>query len=164
MKDDKKQNYISWDEYFIGLIQLCGMRSKDPATQVGCCIVDSENHNIISLGYNGLPRGCNDDEFPWGRGGDDPYETKYPYVVHAELNAILSASPHSVKGATLYVSKSPCNECMKSIIQSGIKRVIYIEPYAEHSLSYSSSLRMAKAAGVELIQYNPSGKEVTVKL
>ncbi len=113
---------ISWDEYFMGLAHLSALRSKDPNTQVGCCIVDNDN-KVVSIGYNGMPRGCKDEDMPWQREGDFK-KTKYAYVVHAELNAILN-SPRSLKGCTLYVSLFPCNECAKAIIQAGIKKVIY---------------------------------------
>lgn len=113
---------ISWDEYFMGLAHLSALRSKDPNTQVGCCIVDNDN-KVVSIGYNGMPRGCKDEDMPWAREGDFK-KTKYAYVVHAELNAILN-SPRSLKGCTLYVSLFPCNECAKAIIQAGIKKVIY---------------------------------------
>ena len=113
---------ISWDEYFMGLAHLSAMRSKDPNTQVGACIVDSDK-KVVSIGYNGMPRGCKDEKMPWGREGGFK-ETKYAYVVHAELNAILN-SPRSLKDCTLYVSLFPCNECAKAIVQSGIKKIYY---------------------------------------
>ena len=113
---------ISWDEYFMGLAHLSALRSKDPNTQVGACIVDEDN-KVVSIGYNGMPRGCNDKDMPWAREGGFK-ETKYAYVVHAELNAILN-SPRSLKNTILYVSLFPCNECAKAIIQSGIKKIYY---------------------------------------
>jgi len=122
---EKRKDYISWDEYFMGVAMLSGMRSKDPSTQVGCCIVSQDN-KILSMGYNGFPIGCSDDEFPWEREGDDPLETKYLYSTHSELNAILNYSGGSLAGAKLYVSLFPCNECAKAIIQSGIREVIYV--------------------------------------
>ena len=115
----KRDDYISWDEYFMGVALLSGLRSKDPNTQVGCCIVSPDN-KILSMGYNGLPRGCSDDDFPWTRDGEDPLETKYVYSTHSELNAILNYSGGSLEGARMYVSLFPCNECAKAIIQSGI--------------------------------------------
>ena len=121
---DKRTDYLSWDEYFMGVAMLSGMRSKDPNTQVGCCIVSQDN-KILSMGYNGLPMGCSDDEFPWAREGEDPLETKYVYTTHSELNAILNYNGGSLAGAKLYVSLFPCNECAKAIIQAGIKEVIY---------------------------------------
>ena len=114
---DKRKDYINWDEYFMGVAKLSGLRSKDPNTQVGCCIVSQDN-KILSMGYNGLPKGCSDDEFPWVREGEDPLKTKYVYTVHSELNAILNFRGGSLEGAKLYVSLFPCNECAKAIIQS----------------------------------------------
>ena len=147
----KRQQVISWDEYFMGLAHLSALRSKDPSTQVGACIVD-ENNKVVSIGYNGLPIGCSDDEFPWGREGG-MLESKYAYVVHAELNAILN-SPRSLHGCTLYVSLFPCNECAKAIIQSGIRKVIYeCDKYAKED-NVIASKKMLKAAGIKLIQLN----------
>ena len=127
----KRTDYLTWDEYFMGVAMLSGMRSKDPNTQVGCCIVSQDN-KILSMGYNGFPLGCSDDEFPWVRDGEDPLETKYVYSTHSELNAILNYSGGSLAGAKLYVSLFPCNECAKAIIQAGIKEVIYdCDKYAD---------------------------------
>ena len=143
----KRQNTLTWDEYFIGLAHLSALRSKDPNTQVGACIVD-ENHRVVSVGYNGFPKGCSDDVFPWGREGG-VLDTKYAFVVHAELNAILN-SPRSVAGCTLYVSLFPCNECAKALIQAGIRRIVYeSDKYAATDTTIASK-RMLKAAGVEL--------------
>ena len=116
-KNCKRTDYLSWDEYFMGVAMMSGMRSKDPNSQVGACIV-SEDNKILSMGYNGFPKGCSDDEFPWAREGDDLH-TKYFYVTHSELNAILNYRGGSLEGAKLYVSLFPCNECAKAIIQSG---------------------------------------------
>lgn len=118
----KRKNYLNWDEYFMGIAFLSSMRSKDPSTQVGACIIDEDN-KIVGIGYNGFPVGISDDDIPWGKDGDF-LNTKYPYVVHAELNAILN-SIKSLKNCTIYVTHFPCNECAKAIVQSGIKRVIY---------------------------------------
>jgi dCMP deaminase len=118
----KRTDYISWDEYFMGISLLASMRSKDPNTQVGACIV-SEDNIIISTGYNGFPKGCSDDLFPWEREDAEINKTKYPFVVHAELNAILNSGGRSLKGARIYVALFPCNECAKAIIQAGIKEV-----------------------------------------
>ena len=128
----KRKDYLKWDEYFMGLAVMASLRSKDPNTQVGCCLVDSDNR-ILSLGYNGFPIGCSDDEFPWAREGK-PLDTKYLYVCHAELNSILNfpGEKSSLKGAKIYVSLFPCNECAKAIIQSGIKEIVYeSDKYAE---------------------------------
>ena len=113
---DKRKDYISWDEYFMGVAMLSGMRSKDPNTQVGACIVSKDN-KILSMGYNGLPRGCSDDEFPWCREGD-PLDNKYIYTAHSELNAILNYRGGSLENAKIYVTLFPCNECAKAIIQA----------------------------------------------
>ncbi len=140
----KRQDYISWDEYFMGVALLASCRSKDPNTQVGACIVSPENI-ILSTGYNGFPVGCSDDEYPWEREGE---QTKYPYVVHAELNAILNASGKSLRNARLYVDLFPCNECAKAIIQSGIREVIYLsDKYADTPATLASK-RMLRSAGV----------------
>ncbi|MEE3420516.1 MAG: dCMP deaminase family protein [Lachnospiraceae bacterium] len=160
---DKRRDYISWDEYFMGVAYLSGMRSKDPHTQVGACIVSSDN-KILSMGYNGLPIGCSDDEFPWVREGDDPLETKYPYTTHSELNAILNYRGGSLEGAKLYVTLFPCNECAKAIIQAGIKTVVYgIDKYAD-TPSVKASKRMFNAAGVRYYQYIPTGRKVEISL
>jgi dCMP deaminase len=140
---------ISWDEYFMGLSHLSALRSKDPNTQVGACIVDHD-HKVVSIGYNGMPRGCNDSDFPWEREGDF-LNTKYAYVVHAELNAILN-SPRPVNGCTIYVSLFPCNECAKAIIQSGIRKIIYESDKYEGTDGNVASKKMLKEAGVELVQ------------
>ena len=150
----KREDYISWDEYFMGIALLSARRSKDPSTQVGACIVD-DNNKIMSVGYNGFPHGCDDDEFPWDRTGDE-FDTKYPYVCHAELNAILNNGGRSLKGCKIYVALFPCNECAKAIIQSGIKEVIYLSDKYHDTKSMSSSRRMLDAAGVKYRQLKPT--------
>jgi len=139
---------ISWDEYFMGLAHLSALRSKDPNTQVGACIVD-ENNKVVSIGYNGFPIGCSDSKYPWQREGGF-LNTKYAYVVHAELNAILN-SPRSVRGCTIYVSLFPCNECAKAIIQSGIKKIIYESDKYDGTEGNIASKQMLKDANIELI-------------
>ena len=141
----KRNDYISWDEYFMGLAMLAARRSKDPNTQVGACIVSPDNI-IISTGYNGMPMGCSDDEFSWERSGE---ETKYPYVVHAELNAILNASGRDLRGSRLYVALFPCNECAKAIIQSGVKEVVYLSDKYDGTPMNLASKRMLDAARVK---------------
>jgi len=158
----KRKEYISWDEYFMGVALLAAMRSKDPNTQVGACIVDSENR-ILSTGYNGFPSGCSDDEYPWDREGDFT-ETKYPFVVHAELNAILNARGKNLTGAKIYVALFPCNECAKAIIQSGIKEVIFDSNKYKDTPSVQASMRMFDAAGVRYHQYHRTNREITIKL
>ena len=142
---NKREDYISWDEYFMGIALLAARRSKDPSTQVGACIVSRDNI-IISTGYNGMPKGCSDDDFPWDREGDD---TKYPYVVHAELNAVLNANGRDLRGSRIYVALFPCNECAKAIIQSGVEEVIYLSDKYGDSMSSLASKRMLDAAGVK---------------
>ena len=159
---DKRKDYISWDEYFMGVAMLTGMRSKDPNTQVGACIV-SADHKILSMGYNGLPTGCSDDEFPWGREGD-PLENKYLFTTHSELNAILNYSGGSLEGSTIYVSLFPCNECAKAIIQAGIKRIVYDSDKYDGTPSVIASKRMLTAAGVKLQKYVHTNREVTIVL
>ena len=158
----KRKGYISWDEYFMGVAQLSGMRSKDPSTQVGCCIV-SDEHKILSMGYNGLPTGCSDDDFPWGRDGK-PLMTKYPYVTHSELNAILNYRGGSLEGATLYVTLFPCNECAKAIIQAGIKTVVYSCDKYANTDSTRASKRMLDAAGVRYYQYTQTNRKIELDL
>ena len=154
----KREDYISWDEYFMGIAKLSGMRSKDPSTQVGACIV-SEDNKILSMGYNGLPIGCSDDEFPWGREGG-MLDSKYAFVTHSELNAILNYRGGNLWGAKLYVSLFPCNECAKAIIQSGIRTVIYeSDKYADTPATIASK-KMLTASGVKFYQYQPTGREV----
>jgi len=159
---DKRKDYISWDEYFMGVAILSGMRSKDPNTQVGACIV-SEDHKILSMGYNGFPIGCSDDEFPWCREGE-PLENKYFYTTHSELNAILNYRGGSLEGSTIYVTLFPCNECAKAIIQSGIKRVVYDSDKYEKTPATIASKRMLKASGVVLEKYQRTNREVKFTL
>ena len=144
----KRKDYISWDEYFMGIALLSAKRSKDPSTQVGACIVNELN-KIVGIGYNGFPIGCSDDDLPWDREskGDNPNETKYPYVVHAEANAILN-STKDLHGARIYVALFPCNECTKLIIQSGIKEIIYLSDKYKDTNSVKASKKMLEMAGV----------------
>ena len=161
----KRADYISWDEYFMGVADLSGKRSKDPNTQVGACIVSQDN-KILSMGYNGFPRGCSDDEFPWGKESEnsDPYSAKYLYVTHSELNAILNYRGGSLEGSKLYVTLFPCNECAKAIIQAGIKTIIYKEDKYQDSPSVRASKRMLNAAGVRYYQYQPTGRKIEIRV
>ena len=154
----KREHVLSWDEYFMGLAHLSAMRSKDPSTQVGAVIVDQE-HKVVGIGYNGLPIGCSDDEFPWDREGG-MLETKYAFVVHAELNAILN-STRNLHGCTLYVSLFPCNECAKAIIQSGIRKIVYEDDKYATADDVIASKKMLNAAGVELVRL---GKRVRLNV
>lgn len=157
---DKRTDYISWDEYFMGVAKLAGLRSKDPNSQVGSCIVSQDN-KILSIGYNGFPRGCSDDVFPWKREGTE-LETKYFYVTHSELNAILNYRGGSLEGSKIYVSLFPCNECSKAIIQSGIKEIIYDSDKYKDTPATIASKRMLDAAGVHYRQYISSGREIRI--
>ena len=158
----KRNDYISWDEYFMGIAILSAQRSKDENTQVGCCIVNGEN-KILSLGYNGMPTGCDDDKMPWKRQGA-PLDTKYMYVCHAELNAILNRSSGSLSGATLYVTLFPCNECAKAIIQSGIREVVYASDKYDGEDNNVASKRMFDMVGIKYRQYEPTGRKLTIEL
>ena len=157
---DKREGYISWDEYFMGVALLAAERSKDPNTQVGACIVDTQNR-IISTGYNGFPQGCSDDEFPWNR-DEGAGETKYPFVVHAELNAVLNARDKSLVGSKIYVALFPCNECAKAIIQAGIREVVYLSDKYNGTPSTVASRRMLNAAGVKLVQLKPTKAQLVL--
>ena len=158
----KRSGYITWDEYFMGVAQLSGMRSKDPNSQVGACIVSQDN-KILSMGYNGFPIGCSDDDFPWAREGD-ALETKYLYVTHSELNAILNYRGGSLEGAKLYVTLFPCNECAKAIIQAGIKTIVYANDKYAGTASVIASKKMLDAAGVRYYQYNATGRKIEITL
>ena len=159
---DKRQDYISWDEYFMGVAKMSGMRSKDPSTQVGACIVSKDN-KILSMGYNGLPRGCSDDDFPWSREGD-PLDNKYIYTAHSELNAILNYRGGDLSDAKMYVTLFPCNECAKAIIQAGITTVVFeIDKYFD-TPAVIASKRMFDAAGVRYYQYQRTGRIIEIEL
>lgn len=150
MEEMRKDN-ISWDEYFMGIAFLSAMRSKDPSTQVGCCIVD-DDHKVVSIGYNGMPSRVDDCKIPWGHG--EGLDSKYLYVCHAELNAILNTRNGSaLKNCILYVTLFPCNECAKAIIQAGIKEVVYASDKYKNDLIYEASRRLFNMAGVKLTHY-----------
>jgi dCMP deaminase len=156
----KRENYISWDQYFMGVALLSAQRSKDPNTQVGACIVNSE-HRIVGVGYNGFPAGCGDDALPWDREGEY-LDTKYPFVVHAELNAILN-SIQNLRGCTIYVALFPCNECAKAIIQSGISEIVYLsDKYADTDAVKASKLMLAQA-NVKMRKLDPLPENIVLK-
>ena len=158
---EKRKDYISWDEYFMGVAVLSSLRSKDPSTQVGACVA-SEKNKVLTMGYNGMPIGCNDDSLPWNRDGEDPIEQKYMYVCHAEFNAILNARV-SLDGSRIYVTLFPCNECAKAIIQSGIKEVIYYDDkYRDLPMSVASR-RMFDLAGVTYRKFEGSMPTIEFK-
>lgn len=154
----KRQDYISWDEYFMGVAIMSARRSKDPVTQVGACIVN-DRKRIVGIGYNGFPRGVDDDNFPWDK-NSTWLDSKYPYVVHAEPNAILNSTV-SLENSTLYVTLFPCNECAKLIIQSGIKEVVYLEDKYHEKDMFIASRRMFQSSGVECRQMDPISVEIT---
>ena len=143
----KREDYISWDEYFMGVALLSAKRSKDPSTQVGACIVNEKN-KIVGAGYNGLPIGCDDDEFPWEKQGEF-LDTKYPYVCHAELNAILNNIGMELRGCKIYTALFPCNECSKAIIQAGITEVIFLSDKYEGTDAAKASRHMLDKASVK---------------
>lgn len=160
-KVKKRSDHLSWDEYFMGIAFLSAQRSKDPNTQVGACIVDA-NKCIIGIGYNGFPRGCSDSVLPWARSAECDLHKKYPYVVHAEVNAILNKCSANVRGATIYVALFPCNECSKVIIQSGIREVVYLNDYYHDTDACKASRIMFKMSGVKLRQYIPEHEEIII--
>jgi dCMP deaminase len=157
----KRSNYLSWDEYFMGVALLSSQRSKDPNTQVGACIVNPKN-KIVGVGYNGFPTGCSDDEFPWAREGEF-LDTKYPYICHAELNAVINKISEDLYDCRLYVALFPCNECAKVIIQAGIKEVIFLSDKYGQTDQVKASKRMFRAAGVRCNQLKVSRQRVTIE-
>ena len=157
----KRKDYITWDQYFMGVALLSSHRSKDPSTGVGACIVNSDN-KILSMGYNGAPTGLSDDIMPWEREGSF-LDTKYAYVCHSELNAILNC-PTSVKGARVYVTLFPCNECAKAIIQSGIKEVIYLDDKYHDTDGCKVSRMLFDSCGVTYRKYEKGGRDIVINL
>ncbi len=159
----KRTDYISWDEYFMGIALLSAQRSKDNSTQVGACIVNDEKR-IVAVGYNGMPRGCDDDEMPWERSGETTLDTKYPFVCHAELNAILNSNIRNLKDCTLYVTLYPCNECAKAIIQSGIRRVVYKQNKYADTESVKASVLLFSKCGITVEEFESNDKEIILNL
>ena len=161
--DYKRSDYINWDQYFMGIALLSAERSKDPSTQVGACIVDQDNR-ILSMGYNGMPRGCDDDDMPWGRDGA-VLDSKYAFVCHAELNAILNYhGTGTLKGARVYVTLFPCNECAKAIIQSGIAETISMSDKYADSESTIASKKMFDMTGIKYRRYEPAGRDIVLSI
>lgn len=159
-----RKDALMWDDYFMSVAFLSSMRSKDPNTQVGACIVNKEKR-IVGIGYNGFPRGCSDEELPWARHSEsgNELETKYPYVCHAEVNAILNKNSADVQGCSLYVGLFPCNECAKMVIQSGIREVIFLSDKYKNSNSMIASRRLFNMANVKLRQHQPKEEQVVIK-
>jgi len=161
-KINKRDDYISWDEYFMGVAVLSAQRSKDPSTQVGACIVN-QDHKIVGVGYNGFPIGCSDEKLPWSRKGSF-IETKYPFICHAELNAILNSNTQSLKNSIIYVALFPCNECAKAIIQSGIREVVYLSDKYAHTEVVRASKIMFEQSGVKMRQLKTGTKKIEITL
>ncbi|RNA16278.1 deoxycytidylate deaminase [Brachionus plicatilis] len=159
----KRQDYLDWDEYFLAVSILSSQRSKDPNTQVGACIVNEEN-KIVGIGYNGFPKNCSDDLLPWSRSSPNGsiLDTKYPFVCHAEMNAILNKNEANLKNCTIYVSMFPCNDCAKLIIQSGIKRVVFLCDKYAHTEPTKASKIMFKMAGIQIEQFKPKRKRIVI--
>jgi dCMP deaminase len=151
---------LKWDEYFMGIAVLSALRSKDPSTQVGACIVD-QNHKVVSIGYNGMPRGIDDEKISWDKG--DGLDSKYLYVCHAEFNAILNTRDGSaLNGCILYVTLFPCNECAKAIIQVGIKEIVFLDDKYHDHLESQASRRILDMAGVSYRKY--VGRKVSIRV
>ncbi|CAG9128873.1 unnamed protein product [Plutella xylostella] len=157
----KREDYIDWKEYFMATAFLAAKRSKDPSSQVGACVVNKDN-KIVGTGYNGMPIGCSDEEFPWGKYTESPLDSKYLYVCHAEMNAILNKNAADVKDCTIYVGLFPCNECAKIIIQSGIKEVVYLSDKHAHKPETIASKRMFDAVGIKYWQYKPKNQRIVI--
>ncbi|KAK9509918.1 hypothetical protein O3M35_004805 [Rhynocoris fuscipes] len=159
-RNKSRKDYLKWNDYFMALAFLAAQRSKDPCTQVGACIVNSDNR-IVGMGYNGMPTGCDDNEFPWGK-SDSNINHKSFYVCHAEMNAVLNKNSYDLKNCRIYVGLFPCNECAKVIIQSGIREVIYLSDRKAHKLSTQASKRMFDASGVKYWQYTPEKSKIVI--
>lgn len=158
---NKREGYLEWPEYFMAIAFLSAQRSKDPKTQVGACIVNTEN-KIVGIGYNGMPQGCSDDLMPWNRSADNILDTKQLYVCHAELNAVLNKNSTDVKDCTVYVALFPCNECAKVLIQSRIKEVVYYSDKYHHKVEFKASRRMLDMAGIKHRQYRPKQGKIVI--
>ncbi|XP_069024144.1 deoxycytidylate deaminase isoform X2 [Embiotoca jacksoni] len=157
----KREDYLEWPEYFMAVAFLSAQRSKDPSSQVGACIVNQEN-KIVGIGYNGMPNGCDDDLLPWSRSADDWLDRKYPYVCHAELNAIMNKNSADVKGCTMYVALFPCNECAKLIIQAGLKEVVYLSDKYHDTDEFTASRRLLDMARIQYRQFKPKRTEIVI--
>lgn len=157
----KREDYLEWPEYFMAVAFLSAQRSKDPSSQVGACIVNSEN-KIVGIGYNGMPNGCSDDVLPWTRTAAHRLDTKYPYVCHAELNAIMNKNSADVKGCSMYVALFPCNECAKLIIQAGIKEIIFMSDKYHDTTEMTAARRMFDLAGIVYREFKPKCNKIII--
>lgn len=158
----KRENYIDWHDYFMSVAMLSAFRSKDPNRQVGACIINPSTLCIVGIGYNGFPWGCSDSDLPWARKGVTWLDTKYPYVCHAEVNAILNKNSETLRGCRIYVTLFPCNECAKLIIQSRIEEVVYLSDGHKDLDAMKASRKLFSLAGVKLRQHTPSCTRVVV--
>lgn len=156
-------SYLSWDDYFLALSFLSARRSKDPNTQVGACLVNRDRR-VVGIGYNGFPRGCDDDHLPWGRVAESPLRTKYPYVVHAEVNALLNKGDAVLDGATLYVALFPCNDCAKTLVQAGVREIVYLEDKYHDTDSCRASRIMLGMAGVRCRRHTTDQTRIVLDL
>jgi len=159
--NQKREDYLSWADYFMSVAFLSAMRSKDPSSQVGACIVNDQN-KIVGIGYNGMPLGCSDDEFPWCKNAPSPVDNKYMYVCHAEMNAILNKIVGKLANCSIYVALFPCNECAKLIIQAGIRQVFYFSDKNWSKDECVASRKMFDAAGVNYVKHVPSRKQIVI--
>ncbi|XP_013785045.1 deoxycytidylate deaminase-like isoform X1 [Limulus polyphemus] len=160
-KSQKRVDYLQWSDYFMAIAFLSAMRSKDPNSQVGACVVNKEK-KIVGIGYNGMPNGCSDDDLPWNREADNILDTKYPYVCHAEMNAILNKNSADLKDCTIYVALFPCNECAKLIIQSGIKEIVYLSDKYHNDYKMVASRQLLDMAGVKYRQHIPQHSQILI--
>ncbi|KAM7296140.1 deoxycytidylate deaminase [Ixodes scapularis] len=157
----KRDDYLPWQDYFMSSAYLAAMRSKDPNTQVGCVIVNQENR-IVGTGYNGMPNGISDDEMPWGKTSNSPVDTKYPFVCHAEMNALFNRNCFDVRGCTLYTTHFPCNECAKMVVQSGIGQVVYLQDKHPKDAPYVASRLLLTKAKIPFRQHIPEVKKIVI--
>lgn len=161
--ETKRTDFLPWDDYFMAVAFLSAMRSKDPSSQVGACIVNADK-KIVGIGYNGMPFGCSDDELPWSKESSDPLQTKYMYVCHAEMNAIMNKNCSDLAGCRVYVALFPCNECAKLVIQAGIREVVFFSDKHQQKPETVASKRMLDMAGVVYRQYTPSRRKIELNL
>lgn len=160
-KSGKREDYLEWEDYFMAIACLTAARSKDPATQVGACLVNKDK-KVVGVGYNGFPTGIDDNVFPWTKGSENPLENKYMYVCHAEINAILNKISIELKECILYVALFPCNECAKVIIQSGIKEIVYMSDKQAVKNHTIAAKRMFDHVGIKYRQFLPKKSKIVI--
>lgn len=148
--EERSTTRLPWHDYFLAHALLGAFRSPDPSTQVGCVLV--KNKQIVGMGYNGYPKGV--EPFTWNRDPKAPMlESKYTYVVHSEVNAVLNTSREDCKGATAYMTLFPCNHCAGIMISAGIKDIVYFDD-KYHDMDFSKAARkLLRAAKVPFQQY-----------